>query len=122
MTDPEIDATPTPNWTHGLLEPDRRYFSVDLACVSFTVVARDEAHVRELMPEIWHMQICGGYCASKGIPQSECQETSYAEAQAEFGIGIEEISGETTIVDDGRDGNKHRIDTYPLGTWASSEY
>ena len=112
-TNASIDDSRSRGWYHGLLEPDRRYFHVDLDCVGYTVVARDEAHVKELMPDIYFVQCTGGM----GEP-----DKSYAEAVADYDLFIREIPGESTIWDDGRDGLQHRIDTYPLGTWASSEY
>ena len=91
--------------------PGRRYFSVELDCVSYTVVARDEAHVRALMPSI--------YAAMHG----DVPDRSYEEVLADHGgLGITEIDGAKTIWDDGRDGLQHPINTYALGMWASSEY
>lgn len=94
-------------------EPGRRYFSIDFDCVSYTVVARDEAHVKEIFPGIYDA-LTGG---------AEYQDRSYTEAIADSGDPeITEIAGTTTIWCDQRDGLQHPINTYPLGTWASSEY
>lgn len=92
------------------MEPGRRFFSVELDCVSYTVVARDEDHLLELMPSI--------YLAQYGDP-----DKPYEQAFIDHGgLLIRELDGSTTIWDDGRDGKQHPINTYALGTWASSEY
>lgn len=94
-------------------EPGRRYFSIVHDHVSFTVVARDEAHAKEIFPGI--------YDAHTGGPKY--QDRSYVESVDECGEPIvTEIDGAAAISDDGRDGLSHPINTYPIGTWASSEY
>lgn len=116
--DPSLVSTPCVNeWRSAKamfvdpIEPGRRYFSVELDCVSYTVVARDEDHLREIMPAVYAAQYGGE------------PDRTYEEALAEYGgLGIAEIEGTTTIWDDGRDGLQHPINTYALGMWASSEY
>lgn len=110
----EIDARNRQwkGWTDPA-EPGRRYFSVDFDSVSYTVVARDEAHVKELIPGIFDTHTGG----------AEYQDRSYAETVADSGAPeITETTGDTTIWCDERDGLQHPINTYPLGTWACSEY
>jgi len=106
----DADLFTDERWEKPVLELDRSFFSIAFDHISYTVVARDRAHALELMPEIVMAQYGG--------------DTSYAEL---LGNGadapdIREIPGETNIWDDGRDGKQHPINTYPLGTWASSEY
>lgn len=93
--------------------PGRRYFSIEHDHVSYTVVARDEAHAKEDFRRIYDEHTGG----------AKYQDRSYDESVAECGEPlITEIPGTTTIWDDGRDALQHPINTYPLGTWASSEY
>ena len=88
--------------------PGRRYFSIEHDCVSFTVVARDEEHAKEIFPGIYD-QHSGGQRYQESV--EECGEPI-----------VTEIPGTTTIHDEGRDGLSHPINTYPVGSWASSEY
>ena len=93
------------------MEPGRRFFSVELDCVSYTVVARDEDHLREMMPAVYAAQF------------GDRPDKPYDEALTNYGgLLIREIEGSATIFDDERDGKQHPINTYALGMWASSEY
>lgn len=95
--------------------PGRRYFSIEHDCISYTVVAESEAAALAMMPGI-HALMCG-------VIGDQTPDPTWEETIADSGQPIiEEISGDTTIWDDGRDGLQHPINTYPLGTWASSEY
>lgn len=95
--------------------PGRRYFSIEHNCISYTIVAENERAALAMMPGI-HALMCGAV-------GDETPDPTWEETIAECGDPIiEEISGTATIVDDGRDGLSHPINTYPLGTWASSEY
>jgi len=89
------------------LEPDRKFWRVNFDNVTYIIVARDESHVREMLPGI----------------VANISEPPYQELLAEDGEPrIREVDGSTLIGDDDRDGKQHRIDTYPMGMWACSEY
>lgn len=95
--------------------PGRRYFSIEHDHVSYTVVAESEAAALAMMPGIHALMV--------GAVGDEKPDPTYEETVIECGEPIiTEIPGTTTIHDDGRDGLSHPINTYPLGTWASSEY
>jgi hypothetical protein len=94
--------------------PGRRYFHIDFDCVGYTIVAESEVAAKAMMPGI-HALMCG--CVGDETP-----DPTFEEALANHGLDIAEIPGTATIWDDGRDGLQHPINTYPLGTWASTEY
>ncbi len=95
--------------------PGRMYFSVEFDHVSYTIVAESEAAASAMMPGI--------YALMCGVVGDEKPDPTYEETLADWGdLEFIEIPGTTTIHDDGRDGLSHPINTYPLGTWASSEY
>lgn len=89
------------------LEPDRKFWRVHFDEVTYVIVARDESHVRDMLPEI----------------VAQISEPPYQELLSEYGDPqIREVDGGLLIGDDDRDGKQHRIDTYPMGMWACSEY
>lgn len=95
--------------------PGRRYFSIEFDHVSYTIVAESSAAAIAMMPGIYRLM--------HGCPDHQTPDPTFEETLADWGdIEAIEIPGTTTIHDDGRDGLQHPINTFPLGTWASSEY
>lgn len=95
--------------------PGRRYFSIEFDHVSYTLVAENEAAALAMMPGVYRLM--------NGCLDHETPDPTFEETLADWGdIDVIEIPGSTTIHDDVRDGLSHPINTYPLGTWASSEY
>lgn len=92
-------------------DPQRRYFTAEFDCISFSMVARDREHVMELLRDYYRNTGTVGEFEEKlasEIPDI-CELT-------------EEQAALVTPFDDRRDGKRYPLTTFEMGALCSSEY